>query len=122
MRDQRMPVTHLNEADFDNSEVDITVDSTERFPATGAFIVQIEDELIYCTGIASDTVLTVSSSSPTGRGYLGTAAAAHARYTPVYVWGMDMFHTASSWNTTASFASVGIDTGTKRQAKTLGDA
>ena len=122
LRDQRMPVTHLNEAGFDNSEVDITVDSTERFPVSGAFIVQIDNELIYCTGVTNDTTIAVSSSSPVGRGYLGTAPDSHDRYAPVYVWGMDMFHTASSWNTTASFSTEGADGGTQRRAKTVGVA
>ena len=48
LRDQRMPVTHVNEGGsdgdgIDGSETTITVRSTERMPATGPFIIQIND-------------------------------------------------------------------------------
>ena len=123
LRDQRMPVTHLNDGSFAANTTAITVDSTERFPATGAFYVQMGSEIIKCSGIASDTQITAASATDDdGRGWLGTVAFAHLNNTPVYMWGMDLFHTANNWTTAASFASEGIDGGTQRRAKTVGVA
>ena len=68
-----MPVTHVNEptesgvTNIDATETTITVRSTERMPHSGPFIIQINDELMYCSAVASDTTITVSA-----RGYLGT--------------------------------------------------
>jgi hypothetical protein len=111
LRDQRMPVTHLAESGFDNSETDVTVDSTERMPSTGTFVVQIDNELMNVTaltGIATN-VLTVT------RGYLGTDAAAHDENTPIYVWGMN--------NITSITPSHGAENGgLARRAKTIGVA
>ena len=125
LRDQRMPVTHLAESGTgagtlacDASDLSLIVDSTERFPASGKFIMQIENEIIYCDSLSAQTI-TVNSA---GRGYLGTAADEHEIGVPVYVWGMDLFHTASNWNTVASFATEGTDTGNQRRAKTVGVA
>ena len=123
LRNQRMPVTHLAESGFNVSDTTISVDSTERFPATGSFIIQIGDEIILCSGLASNTVLTASA-----RGYLGTGPAsggpgiAHDENSPVYVWGMDLFHSASNWTGTVSYPSYGADAGTQRGARTVGVA
>ena len=56
-----MPVTHTNESGHTGAT--IVVDSTARFPGTGAFYVQIGSEIIRCSGIASDTSITAASAS-----------------------------------------------------------
>ena len=86
-------------------------------PATGPFIIQINDELMYCSAVASETTITVSA-----RGYLGTDNQSHLDKTPVYIWGMDHYHTTSSWANTATIATEGIDSGNLRRCKTVGVA
>ena len=125
LRDQRMPVTHVADSDtgggtsFVAGDLSLVVDSTERFPQTGAFIIQIGNEIIHCASLSGNTI-TVTSGTDAGRGYLGTTDATHTLGTPVYMWGMDLFHTSSSWNTQASFAASGG--GVARRARTVGVA
>ena len=122
LRNQRMPVTHLVGPE-NATDTTIAVDSTERFPATGNFIMQIGAELIHCSGISGNNItVTASIGGGTGRQYLGTAAATHTSGDPVFVWGMDLFHTGVNWTGGASYPTEGADTGTQRGARTVGVA
>ena len=132
LRNHRMPVTHLNTGSLGTGTTAITVDSTARFPGTGAFFVQIGGEIIKCSGLDGsnpDTKITAASGTDgSGRGWLGTTPVAHDNNTPVYVWGMDHFHTGNNWTTAAAYASEGTAdanqtaNGLLRRTKTVGVA
>ena len=85
-----------------------TQDSLRRLApgTTISEIIQIEDELIHCASISGNTI-TVTSGTNTGRGYLGTADETHALGKPVYMWGMDLFHTANTTHATHGAENTG---------------
>ncbi len=108
LRDQRMPITHVNDSTFAAGDTTLTVFSTERMPISGTFYIQIEEEILQCTAISGLSITVV-------RGYLGTADVEHADDTPVYVWGLDHITTVSPWH--------GLEnSGLARRAKTVGVA
>lgn len=82
-RDERTPIKFLdidkldlNEA-LDASETDVTLNSTYLLKGSDGFI-QIDDEIMYWYGIASNTLTVV-------RGVLGTTAATHADNSKVFI-------------------------------------
>ena len=99
IRDQRLPVTHLNIsspgtlANSVGNGGTITVDSTSKFPSSGAFLIRIGNELINVV-TTNATTFTVQTN---GRGYLGTTTpATHADHSIVVGWGIDPQTTTNS--------------------------
>ena len=71
----------------------ITVDSTSKFPSSGAFLIRIGNELINVV-TTNPTTFTVQTN---GRGYLGTTTpATHADHSIVVGWGIDPQTTTNS--------------------------
>ena len=89
--DRRQPVTHLNISSpgtLAASAVSIACDSGDYLPSSGSFIIQIEDELIFCDSCTAAGVITVNTN---GRSYAGTTApTTHPAKSPVYFYGADL--------------------------------
>ena len=87
--------------------------NTDRFPPTG--IIQMGDELIsYVTAVTGGTITATSS---TGRGYLGSDAAGHNDHTKINLHPTDVF-TRTSTGDRAAVAT----TGAAGRARTVGVA
>ena len=89
--DRRQPVTHLNISSpgtLAASAVSIACDSGDYLPSSGSFIIQIEDELIFCDSCTAAGVITVNTN---GRSYAGTTAPpTHPAKSPVHFYGADL--------------------------------
>ena len=126
LRDKRQPLTHLgaqlvNTVKASTSHISagtniVTVDDTSQFPRSGGFIINIGNELINISGVASDTTLTIANTSPAGLSDLGRAYGGssggtpdtHANNTPVYAWNTNSLDDASPFFPHPKHKTLGV--------------
>ncbi len=90
LRKYRKSRTHIaGGSNITNSTLDIPIYDNQNWPMSGGFVVLIDDELILCDGLEACSISGITSQidvNSSGRGYLGTDAAAHDYDTPIYIW------------------------------------
>ena len=121
LRDKRQPLTHLdgqlaNTKNSGSSPATITVDDTTQFPQSGGFVINIGNELINISGVASATTLTIGNTSPAGLSALGRAyggssggsADTHVTNSPVFAWNTNSLDDASPFYPHAKHKTLGV--------------